>query len=218
MNESSKKITWPELWTVPFNRKQLLITFTLLIIMIAAIIPSFTYFETRQGFVIERGWLDAFIPPMQLSLLIFICTYTGIVVGIFSVASSAALMHQVLRTYIVLQLLRVIMLWIVPLDVPPGFLPLNDPVLTSTFYSGRENTKDLFFSGHTATLLMFAFFTTKRGLRMFFVLLATAVGVFVIVQRVHYIVDVVAAPFFTWMSVRIARLLPALRASETTTS
>lgn len=217
MNDSPK-ITWPELWTVPHNRKQLLITLTMLIVMIAAIIPSFTYFETRQGFVIERGWVDALIPPMQLSVLIFICTYSGIVIGIFSVAASAELTHQLLRTYIILQLLRVAILWMIPLDVPPGFLPLRDPVLTNTFYSGRDNTKDLFFSGHTATMLMFAFFTTKRALRMFFVLLTTAVGVFVIVQRVHYIVDVVAAPFFTWMSVRIGRLLPALRASGMMTS
>ena len=68
--------------------------------------------------------------------------------------------------------------------------------------------RDLFFSGHTATMTLLAL--AGRG-RWRWVLggLTVAVGLLVLVQRVHYSYDVLAAPFFAgaawWLAGRICR-------------
>jgi membrane-associated phospholipid phosphatase len=88
-----------------------------------------------------------------------------------------------------------------------GIIPLKDILLQFSFYSGRENLKDLFFSGHTATLLLFGFLFHVRTLKMIFFSGAIVVGALLMIQHVHYSIDVVAAPFAAWVSVKASEKL-----------
>ena len=104
-------------------------------------------------------------------------------------------------------LLRMLCLYLLPLEAPESILPLKDTFLQSTFYSGRENLKDLFFSGHTATIFLFAFGFRKKGTKRFFFVGACVVGVLVLVQHVHFSIDVLAAPLFAYVAVRVQKKL-----------
>ena len=66
-------------------------------------------------------------------------------------------------------------------------------------------TKDLFFSGHTSTVvLLFLCLPGKvdKGLALISIVV---VGSLLLVQHVHYTLDVLGAIFFTWLSYRIVR-------------
>nr|WP_262896007.1 sphingomyelin synthase family protein [Hymenobacter rubidus] len=64
--------------------------------------------------------------------------------------------------------------------------------------------RDLFFSGHTATMMLLMLAGRGRTWRGALGLMMVAVGVLVLVQRVHYSYDVLAAPFFGWLAYWLA--------------
>nr|WP_262906179.1 sphingomyelin synthase family protein [Hymenobacter terricola] len=64
--------------------------------------------------------------------------------------------------------------------------------------------RDLFFSGHTATMMLLALAGRGRAWRWVLGLMMVAVGLLVLVQRVHYSYDVLAAPFFGWLAYWLA--------------
>jgi hypothetical protein len=81
----------------------------------------------------------------------------------------------------------------VPLDPPIGYIPLRDPLLECFTEGGAVVSKDLFFSGHTASLAVTALMF--RGQRFGKLLWAAtfSVGLLVLVHHVHYTVDVLVA-------------------------
>jgi membrane-associated phospholipid phosphatase len=108
-----------------------------------------------------------------------------------------------LQGYTLMVSVRILMMWSVPLEPPRGLLPLVDPFV-QLFGSGTVPTKDLFFSGHTSTL--FLLFLTARGrwLRLAFLLCTITVAVAVLLQHVHYSIDVFVAPFVAYGCYRVA--------------
>jgi membrane-associated phospholipid phosphatase len=74
---------------------------------------------------------------------------------------------------------------------------LNDP-LVEFFGTGQTLTKDLFFSGHTATLLILFLVSEKKIVKTVFLISTILVAIAVLLQHVHYTIDVFAAVFFTY--------------------
>jgi len=99
----------------------------------------------------------------------------------------------------VMALTRVTTISLIPLEPPIGHIPLIDP-LTSITYGGSNIhiTKDLFFSGHTSNLFMFFLCLQKKRDKQFALLATIIVGFLVLVQHVHYSVDVAGAFLFTY--------------------
>ena len=100
--------------------------------------------------------------------------------------------------------IRALTMTVVPLAAPPGLIPLRDP-LGQLFYPGRvPETRDLFFSGHTAIMFLLIALVRRRAAKAAVALVACAVGMLLLVQHAHWTVDVLSAPVFAalcwWLS------------------
>ena len=104
----------------------------------------------------------------------------------------------------VIGIIRCIVMYLVPLEPPIGIIPLRDPFVEGAFYDNKVLVKDLFFSGHTSNMVLLTLFMDIKWLKIILAFAATTVGYLVLVQHVHYTIDVIAAPFFAYLAYRIA--------------
>jgi hypothetical protein len=135
------------------------------------------------------------VTPYDFTWIVFSFIYGGLVLGLVALALSPLRLLVALQSYVVMVLVRVLAMYITPLEPPPGLIPLIDPV-AQYVGSGVVLTRDLFFSGHTATLALLAFAVADRSIKVFFSVCAAVVGVLLLWQHVHYTVDILCAPFF----------------------
>jgi membrane-associated phospholipid phosphatase len=183
-------------------RKRFLLSLGILALILTGFASLLAYIETRQGHTFYDPILN-FIKPRDVSDFIFIVTYsTALIALIYSFSSPYKFLHLI-QMYGALTTLRIITLFFVPLEPPSEIIPLRDEFLTNTFYAGSQNLKDLFFSGHAATLFLFYFFSTNKTLKYIFLIAGIAVSVGVVLQHVHYSYDVIAAPIFAYIAYRI---------------
>jgi PAP2 superfamily C-terminal len=165
------------------------------LILITTILIFFAHFintiEARDGISFTDPILKLF-RPINLS----------IIAGLISLLNDPSKLLFVLQTYVVLLIIRIITLSLLPLNPPQNMIPLIDPIV-SNLGTGQLLTKDLFFSGHTAT--MFLLFLVIKNIKLritffaFFIILAFAL----LIQHVHYSIDVISAPFFSFASFRM---------------
>lgn len=193
-------------WKTAFLDKHFRFRFLISIILVSSLLTGFAvllaYIETRQGHTFYDPILN-FIKPRDVSDFIFFVTYLTALVGLIYAFNSPYRFLHLMQMYGSLTLLRVITLFFVPLDPPTAIIPLRDAFLTHTFYAGNEHLKDLFFSGHAATLFLFYFFATNKPLKWLFLISAIAVSIGVMVQHVHYSYDVLAAPIFAFIAYKV---------------
>ena len=99
-------------------------------------------------------------------------------------------------------LLRILTLSLLPLKESGDIIYLQDPFLNNLIYPG-EIDSDLFFSGHTGLILIF-FFLSKKWI---FAILAGTIGLLLMIQRVHYSIDIIAALPFSYLIVKLVTFL-----------
>jgi len=205
----SPSAVWPVAWQTPFFRYQLVFTLGLLIGLVAMLPRFFAWIQARPGTLLPDPAL-AVLPAHDVSWFTFIIIYLSVGVALAYVVPRPYVLLRLLAAYWLMQLIRVGLLVLLPLEPPIGLIPLRDPVIDTFIYvSAGPITKDLFYSGHTATVMLLALAT--KGTRCRWLLAATAaVGLLVLVQHVHYTYDVLAAPFFAvgcyWLAGYWARL------------
>jgi hypothetical protein len=110
-----------------------------------------------------------------------------------------------IQSYTLMVCFRFAAMYLTPFDAPAGIIPLADPIV-QFFGTGGVLRKDLFFSGHTSTLLLLCLTATGRWLKAFFAFCMVAVGVMIVWQHAHYAVDVLVAPFIAYTSYRLVKL------------
>ena len=193
-------------WKIFLIRKHNKKEFFFTIIILAGVLSAFTrflnYVELRAGFIFTDPLLNLF-SPVDLTWLIFGLIYIGLILAIFFFIKDPHLLLTALQSYLVLVLFRTAAMYLLPLNPPPDMIPLNDPFV-QIFGSGEILTKDLFFSGHTATLFLLFMIAHNRILKVIFFSFAVIVGISVLLQHVHYSIDVFSAPFFSYTSVKFA--------------
>lgn len=197
-------------WQIYFSRPNKKIYFFLSIFLLTLTLVSFVYFltfnENRIGYVFNDPILHLF-EPIAVSEVTFFVTYFLAIYGLIISFREPALFVSLLQAYTIMTLFRMLCLYLVPLEAPATIIPLKDSFLQSSFYSGRENLKDLFFSGHTATIFLFAFAFRKKLTKRLFIVGACVVGLLVMAQHVHYSIDVMAAPVFAFVAIRMQKKL-----------
>jgi membrane-associated phospholipid phosphatase len=93
-------------------------------------------------------------------------------------------------------------MYLVAFEPPSTMVPLDDP-FAEFFTIGSVMTKDLFFSGHTATLFILFLVSERKNIKALFLISTVAVAISVILQHVHYTIDVFAALFFTYACYKV---------------
>ncbi len=88
-------------------------------------------------------------------------------------------------------------MYVLTLEAPEGIIPLHDPLVDLIAYGGNVFNKDLFFSGHVATLTLFALLEERIIMKRILVISVVLVAGLILLQRVHYSIDVVVAPIVT---------------------
>lgn len=193
-------------WKLAVKNNQFLKKIFLSLLLLITILYFFAWFlsyiESRKGHVFYDPILH-FFRPYDVSDLIFYITYGASLIGIiYSLADPYRTLH-ICQMYSLLTVFRIITLFLLPLDPPNSLIPLKDSILESTFYNGANYVKDLFFSGHTATLFLFFFFVWNKFLKWIFFISGLIVAIAVVVQHVHYSYDVIVAPLFAFVSYKI---------------
>jgi hypothetical protein len=167
----------------------------------------FAYLEARPGALLYDPILNA-LPPVDLSGPIFVLIYVPVVYAIVRSLLTPTVLIHFLTGYVLLLLTRILTLWLTPLDPPLALVPLVDP-LGLVLYGGIPVTRDLFFSGHTATaFLIYQCLPSKIEKRVSGVVVVLMV-MGLLLQHIHYAVDIVAAIPFAYLCAKAtAKLIP----------
>jgi PAP2 superfamily C-terminal len=203
--------SWSEAWTSYGFRRKAIAAGILFIAMMVSLPHFFSIIEARQGIVLN-DWVLQRIPARDFSITIFIFLWSTSLLVIIRCIQQPAIFLLTIYVIIAITITRIITISLFPLDPPPGLIHIKDP-LTSLSYGGSQvfMTKDLFFSGHTANLFLIYLCLQKKRDKQFALLATITVGILVLVQHVHYSIDVIVAIIFTYGVVNLAKRLNFLK-------
>jgi len=190
---------WRAAWRERSFRIGLVIAVMALVAFTIGLPIFFQHIDAKQGRILNDPLLSA-IGPFDVTWITFTVLYATMACSIARALRDPWLILRGLFAYALMMILRVIAMEIFTLEPPPDIIPLIDP-MTSIFYpNGTPFLKDLFFSGHTATLALMVCISRGRIERVTAIIATIVVGALVIVQHVHWTVDVLAAPVFVWIA------------------
>ena len=159
----------------------------------------FNIIEDRKGTIEINDIILNVVPAIDLSIPIFLIIYSVTIFVLYRCLQDPSVFIIYLWSFIIMSLLRIICISLTPIEPPYDLIPIKDPI-SNIFYGSRYITKDLFFSGHTATQFLMFLCLKRKTDRTIVLVAAILIGVMVLVQHVHYSVDVLAAPLFAYIS------------------
>ena len=171
-------------------------------VIFLSLLISFPYFfgviEKRQGILLHDPLL-ALLPAIDVSVITFITIWSMSIFLLVRCAQEPKIFILAFCSMILLFLSRMITITLFPLEPPEGLIPLVDPV-ASIFYGGPHvfMTKDLFYSGHTSTQFMIFLCLPKKKEKLLALTTSILVGILVLIQHVHYSIDVMGAFVLTY--------------------
>ena len=197
--------SWKKAWQQPSFRFQFLF-FVIVITGIAMFFPRFfDYLEARDGAGMN-DFIVSNLPPIDVSWQLFLILYTGALIGFACNIRYPKIFLITIQTYALVTLMRIITLYFIPLNPPEGYIPLKEPVITFLFTTnGKICSKDLFFSGHVSMILSFYFPLKQRLYRNILLLFSFMIGMLVLVQHVHYTIDVLVSFAATYVCYGISK-------------
>ena len=169
--------------------------------------PAFFQTIERHTGPVLNDWVLNQLPPRDVSLGIFLTIWATALLLLIRARFSPAVFMMFTYGYIIVSLSRMLSINLVPLDPPVGLIPLIDPI-SNAFYGKTYITKDLFYSGHTSSIFLMFLCLRRWWDRLFAFIGSLLVGSLLLVQHVHYTVDVLGAFVFTyplyWLGKKIA--------------
>jgi hypothetical protein len=208
MNSFQKSI--PAAWSIAWQDKQFQWRL-ILALGVFAIFPwkaaqYFQWIQARDG----KVWPDyilAQIPSANVSYLIFGIIYCSVIYLVIRLLAKPYQFLWFAWAFNIETLMRFVSIYWVALNPPQGLVGLHDPIAELFIYGDNlPITKDLFFSGHTATMVFVCFFLTGNE-RKIALILTGVLACLLLIQHVHYTWDILAAPLATLASIGIAKRL-----------
>jgi hypothetical protein len=196
---------WKKTWDSPVKRLQLM-TITIMIPVFAFSLPHFfAFIEKRKGIVLN-DWVLKEITPHNVSVLIFIIMWSMILLILYRAIYKPSIFITYCFTLAMVTAARITCIALVPLSPPVGLITLSDP-LSGAFYGEMSVTKDLFFSGHTATVMLIFLCLEKPVDKIVGGIATLAIAFLLLVQHIHYTIDVLSAPVVVYILFRFNRYL-----------
>jgi hypothetical protein len=203
MPEASAREIWKATWNTPHKKQQIVIG-TVLIIAVVIVMPHiFNSIQKKNGKLLD-DWLLDIIPARNVSIAIFAIIWAMILLAINRAMKDPSMYITYCWTYVFVCAARLTCISFVPLDPPTGLIQLTDPI-TGIFYGNSVITKDLFFSGHTATLTLICLCLKRRNDKIVATVATVVVAFLLLVQHIHYTIDILAAPVFVYVFYRVTR-------------
>ncbi len=199
---TNQQNNWTIAWQQPLFRKKIYAGVIILLIILIVLPFFFKFIETRNGSQLN-DWLLNKLPAYNVSLAIFIFIWGATLLCLFRAFQTPGIFMVLLWGYIFLFISRMFTIWFFPLNAPLHLIALTDPI-SNTFYGRNYITKDLFYSGHTATVFLFFLCLEKKRDKIIALICSVAVGVLLIFQHVHYTIDILFAPLFTFICYKLA--------------
>lgn len=198
-------MNWKDFFSSHRNRIEFILSILLLAVILFTLTNFLNFVESRNGFSFRDPILSSF-EPTDLTWLTFTLIYGSLTVAIVHLISKPEKLLFTIQLYTLMVVVRIISMWLLPLNPPEKMILLNDPFV-EFFGTGKTLTKDLFFSGHTATLFILFLTADDRLFKGIFLLSTIIVAISVLMQHVHYSIDVFAAIFFTYACYQILKSL-----------
>lgn len=211
-------MSWREAWTNVAFKSRLLLGIGVMGLLAFFLPVFFAEIEQRDGLMLNDELLNL-IPSYDVSLVIFIVLYGGILWLIRDVVKNPLTFLMVLWAYIFLCVCRIVTISLVPLNPPVGLVEMWDP-MSIFFYHTKMITKDLFFSGHTSILFLLALCQQNTQRKRIGFVLVFLMAVLLLIQHVHYTIDILAAPVFTtlfWYLIKASGMQISLSNFKTVT-
>lgn len=195
-------------WVNAWADRNYRIKFSIAAILFIAVLLCYPYFfaaiQHRATSTILHDPILHILPSLNMSACIFPLIYVTVALGVFRAAQSPSLSLLFIWASLFFSLSRIITITLVPLSPPPGFVPLVDPVLVA-FYGHNQITKDLFYSGHTGSVFLICLMLQKKIEKLMALVATVLVGILLLIQHIHYTIDVLFAPFFVYIIFILAK-------------
>lgn len=194
-----KDPSWKAVYTDAAFRKALFLAIAAAVPLALLLPVFFQHIEDTPGLLLNDPILRS-IGPVDVTWITFTVLYGSLFLGLARAVRGPWLLVRGMHAYVFIMVFRMCTMQLLTLEPPPLMIPLIDPI-TAVFYPGNEPfRKDLFFSGHTATLALLVPLAKPGAQRWFFVLATATIGALVLLQHVHWTVDVIAAPVFVTLA------------------
>jgi membrane-associated phospholipid phosphatase len=183
---------------MPGFRRKVIIGMVILIPLLSFFPYFFQTIERRHGIILNDPLLGI-LTPHNVSVPLFIIIWALSLLAIVRAAQHPRMFLTFLWAFIPLSLFRMLTITLVPLDPPVGLVGLVDP-LSNFFYGPKFVTHDLFFSGHTSTVFLLYLCLPGKADKKLALAVTLSVAVLLLVQHVHYTLDVLGGFLFGWIS------------------
>ncbi|MBP9095434.1 MAG: hypothetical protein KBG21_02435 [Ignavibacteria bacterium] len=215
-------MTYSQIWKTFFSDKKNRYLFPLTVVFLVATMSIFARFlvfnEGRTYLVKINDPLFNLFHAIDLNIIAFPVIYVALITFIVYNSFRPKTLMFAFNCYALMVWIRMFAMYITPLDVPAGAIDLNDPIVFLVG-TGVAVQKDLFFSGHTASLTLLAIivynakkisgqdytFKIDSFMKIIFFFFLAIVASSVVLQKAHYTIDVFAAFFFAYGAYSIVK-------------
>ncbi len=150
--------------------------------------------QNRPGFRFSDPVLALF-EPVNLTWFTFIVIYGGVFIAFWLLLKEPVRFALTAQVFSIVYFARFISMYLLPLLAPETIIPLTDPMI-GLFADGKTFTNDLFFSGHTSSIMVFYLvFREKKIWGHLFAFFSISMPLAILLQHAHYTVDVFIAYF-----------------------